>query len=86
MIVVLYTPRFIRHYQKLSSALRLEVDEKIDAFRRNPRDPSLKLHKLKGALKGYLSFSVNYAYRIIAEQDEKGVFALLAVGDHDVYK
>lgn len=86
MIEVIFTSTFLRQYKKLSADLRLEVDEKIELFRRNPRDPSLRLHKLKGEMKGYLSFSVNYTYRIIIEEDSKDIFALLSVGDHDVYK
>ncbi len=86
MIKIFYTPKFIRHYKKLPETLRIEVEEKVELFRKDPQDSSLKFHKLKGKLKGYSSFSVNYAYRIIVQEDAKGVYALLAVGDHDVYK
>ena len=86
MTRILYTPTFVRQYQKLPAGLREEVDEKIAMFEKDPRQPSLKLHKLKGKLKGYSGFSVNYAYLIIVEEDKKDTFALLAIGDHDIYK
>ncbi len=86
MIQVFYTSTFVRHLKKLPPSLQEEVKEKIELFKKNPRHPSLKLHKLHGSMKGYFSFSVNYSYRIIAEKDDIGVFALLGVGDHDVYK
>ena len=86
MITVFYTPTFVRQYRKLPAALRQEVDEKIAIFTTNPREPSLRLHKLRGKLKGYFSFSVNYSYRILVEEDAKGVYALLGVDNHDIYR
>ncbi len=86
MITVVYRKTFVRMYQRLPADLQLEVKEKIAMFKENPRTPSLRTHKLTGKMKGCQSFSVNYKYRIVFEEDVKGVYALLAVGDHDVYK
>lgn len=86
MITVLYKPTFIRQYKKFSSALQLEVKEKIELFRTDPKHSFLKTHKLKGRLKGFWSFSVNYEYRIVFQYESKNSAALLAIGTHDVYK
>ncbi len=86
MITVFFAPSFVRQYKKLAHELRDETDEKIAIFQSNPHFPALKFHKLKGRLKGFQSFSVNFTYRIIVEEDKPGVFTLLAIGDHDVYK
>lgn len=86
MIKVLYKPAFIRQYKKLPEALREEIKEKIGLFREDPSHLFLKSHKLKGKLKGFLSFSVNYEYRIVFEYETKNTVVLLAVGDHEVYK
>ena len=86
MIDVVYTSRFTRQYKKLPRALQEEVKEKIALFAREPRDPSLRVHPLRGAMKGFLSFSVNYKFRIVFEWDDKKTAALLAVGDHAVYQ
>lgn len=86
MITVVYRPVFLRQYDKLPQELQEEAKEKIEIFRGNPRHPSLKAHKLKGKLRGSCSFSVNYKYRIIYEYESKSRVALLAVGDHDVYR
>ncbi len=83
---ILYRPSFIRDYDKLSPLLKEEVREKIALFRENPRHPFLKAHKLKGRLKGCLSFSVNYQYRIVFIHVAKTAVALLTVGDHDIYR
>ncbi len=82
---IVYTPNFIREYKNLPLALQEEVKEKIALFAKDPRQPSLKTHKLKGRLQGSFSFSVNYRYRIIFEYDSGSTVALLGVGDHSIY-
>ena len=85
MIEIFYTPTFIREYDKLSQALKDEVKEKIAVFEEDPFSRSLRFHKLKGHMKKCCSFSVNYSYRVIVQKDAEGVYALLSVGDHDIY-
>lgn len=82
---VLFKPNFVRQYKKLSFELQIEVKEKIDLFKKDPKHSFLKTHKLKGKLSSYFSFSVNYKYRIVFEYENKETAILLAVGDHDVY-
>ncbi len=86
MIKVVYTSGFVREYNKLPEELKEEVKEKIQLFAKNPRAPMFKAHKLKGKLKRYYSFRVNYKYRIVYVYDSKTTVALLHVGDHDVYR
>ncbi|MBI4994845.1 type II toxin-antitoxin system RelE/ParE family toxin [Candidatus Peregrinibacteria bacterium] len=86
MIEVLYKPTFVRQYKKLPSALQEEIKEKLVLFAKNPKYPFLKTHKLKGKLKGFYSFSVNYEYRIVFIFESKKSAVMLAVGDHDIYK
>lgn len=86
MLTILYKPSFVRQYKKLLPSLREEVKQKIDLFREDPLHPFLKTHKLKGKLKGFFSFSVNYEYRIVFQYESDKSIALLAVGTHDVYK
>lgn len=82
---LVYKPSFIRQYSKLPVALQNEVKEKIELFRENQKHPFLKAHKLKGKLKEYWSFSVNYQYRIVFGYESKDVITLLSVGDHSIY-
>lgn len=72
--------------QDLPFDLQREAMEKIKLFKENSRNPLLRMHKLKGRLKDRWSFSVNYRFRIVFRYDKPGVAALLAVGDHEVYK
>lgn len=86
MIEVLYKPTFVRQYKKLPSALQEEIKERLTLFAKNPKHSFLKTHKLKGKLKKFYSFSVNYEYRIVFMFESKTSAAMLAVGNHDVYK
>ncbi|MBU1018945.1 MAG: type II toxin-antitoxin system mRNA interferase toxin, RelE/StbE family [Patescibacteria group bacterium] len=85
MIEILYKPSFLRQFNKLPSALQDEVEDKISLFYKDPNHPFLRTHKLKGRLKGFLSFSVNYEYRIVFKWIDKKTARFFAVGDHDVY-
>ena len=85
MITVAYKPSFIRQYQKLPVLLQDEVREKIALFLSDPHLASLRTHKLRGRLKGFSSFSVNYQFRIVFTFKGKNRAVLHAVGDHAVY-
>lgn len=82
---IAYEPSFLRMFKKLPKDLQAEAKEKIEIFTKNPKDPSLKMHKLKGKLKGLFAFSINYSYRIIFDIIDKEA-VLLEIGDHDVYR
>lgn len=83
---IFYTPHFLRLFKKLPVGLQDEVEETILLFLKNPADPSLRVHKLKGVLKNCWSMSVTYDVRIVFQYDRRGVVAMLAVGDHAVYE
>lgn len=86
MLKILYKPSFVRQYNKLQSALQQEIKEKISLFKKNQKHPFLKTHKLKGKLSGFLSFSVNYEYRIVFQYESKNTAVLLVVGNHSIYQ
>lgn len=81
-----YKPSFIRKFNKLPKGLQEEVIEKIELFKNIENHQRLEVHKLKGGLKKFYSFSVNYNDRVVFEHISENEVALLAVGDHEVYK
>ena len=82
---VSFTPMFLRMLKALPPELREETFEKIEQFK-NPRAHKLlKVHKLKGRLKGRFSFSIDYRTRVVFVYLKPQEAVLLAVGDHDVY-
>lgn len=85
MIEIVYKSKFLRAVGKLPENLQEEVFEKVVMFSENPQNPSLRSHKLKGTLKGYLAFSVNYRYRILFYYETPQKISLVDIGDHSIY-
>lgn len=85
MLKLIYAPIFIRELKKLEANLQEEVLEKIELFKNPSNHKQLKVHKLKGPLKGEYSFSVNYSHRIIFSHASKGEVNILTVGSHKLY-
>ena len=71
---------------KLEKALLYEALEKIELFKNENNHKMLKVHKLHGSFSNYLSFSVNYKFRIIFRYISKSEVLFLDIGDHDIYK
>ena len=86
MITVKYKPRFLRECKKFDNELLRDVYRSIDLFAKDPHDSLLRTHRLKGPLKGFSSFSVNYRYRIVFEWENARAAVLHLIGDHDVYR
>ena len=83
---IFYSSKFAREYKKLPLSVKKIAEKKEESFRKNPFDPKLKTHKLKGNLKGFLSFSVNQKYRIIFEFADSKTIWFHSVGEHSIYK
>ena len=86
MITVNLSPRFKRSYKKLPPHVQDDFDIKIVLFMKNPIDPKLNTHKLKGKLQACLSFYLKNGYRVLFEFASSDSVNLLDVGDHDKYK
>lgn len=72
--------KFIRRHPELKTQYR----HTLELLEMDPSHPSLRLHKLTGALSDLHSVSINYAYRITLELWIEGRTILLVnVGTHD---
>lgn len=72
--------RFIRKHPELKQQYR----KTVELLELNPFHPSLRLHKLKGELKGIHSVSINISYRITMEFLVQGKTILpVNIGPHD---
>lgn len=71
--------------RRIPTEIRALAKEKIDLFRADPFNPVLKSHRLKAALKGLWSFSIDYRHRIIFEFLDKGIVYFHSIGDHSMY-
>ena len=83
---IYYKPSFLREFKKLPIELQEEVIDRIELFKDKENHKKLKVHKLKGRLKDFYSFSASYSHRIIFSYESKAKVVLLGIGDHDIYK
>jgi len=85
-MIIRYKPSFVRDFKKLPVELQEEVFEKIEAFKNSSTHKKLKVHKLKGKLRSFYSFSVNYSHRIVFMYEDKHATTFITIGDHDIYR
>lgn len=82
-----YAKPFLKQYKKLTPSIQRKVKIAIKKFEIEPKDQSLKAHKLSGKLSRFYSFSVDNNYRIVFEIDKQsGKIFFLKVGGHEVYR
>lgn len=86
MANIIYSKNFVRQFERLSNNTQEIAYTKIDLFKKNPKNPSLKTHKLHGELKEYFSFSVDYKIRIVFEYIDSNTISFSKIGDHKIYK
>jgi mRNA-degrading endonuclease YafQ of YafQ-DinJ toxin-antitoxin module len=85
-MLISYKPSFVREFKKLPAELQEEAMERMDLFKNVENHKKLKVHKLKGRLKDFHSFSVTYSHRIVFCYESKEEVVFIAIGDHSVYK
>jgi len=77
-------------FKKQFEALPVEIKKKAllaeTLFIKNPFHPSLRLHKLKGRMRGFWSISINRKYRIIFNPLGGGEFVYTNIGKHSIYE
>jgi addiction module RelE/StbE family toxin len=58
--------------------------KQVLAFQEEPYNTQLKTHNLKGSLKGYSAFSINYTYRVVFKfTSDRSKAILIDIGTHD---
>lgn len=83
---IIYSPQFAKSYKKIPNTVKTQAEVKEEIFRKNPFDPRLKTHKLKGQLMDHHSFSVSYHWRIVFHFEDKDTIIFDTIGTHEVYK
>lgn len=87
MYRIIYTKSYNRRASKFINKhpeLPGQYEKILKLLEINPHHPSLRLHELKGKLKGLHSISINISYRITLELliSEKDII-LIDVGPHE---
>ena len=84
---IIYTAKYERRLEqflKKHPDVFTQYSKTIEMLKVNPHHPSLRLHKLKGALQAFHSVSINRSYRITIEfiiQDN--LIIPVMIGSHD---
>jgi len=73
---------FKRRAEKLTREQTAMLAAALRRFSRNPRDPLLSTHRLKGDLKDYWAFSVDQDLRVAFRWQGDEAF-LVTIGSHD---
>jgi mRNA-degrading endonuclease YafQ of YafQ-DinJ toxin-antitoxin module len=74
--------RFLRRAKKLREPHATMLRAALRRFAADPGDPLLRIHKLKGDLRDYWSFSVDDDLRVLFRWDGDVAF-LVNIGSHD---
>lgn len=87
---LIYTDSYIKkaaQFIKKYPDLRSQYEKTLKILERNPQHPSMRLHQLKGTLKGLHSVSINISYRITLEFYffEKEIILVNAGHHNEVY-
>lgn len=80
------TARFRRNFKLLSAQIREIAADKIFLFEDNFLRPSLKTHKLKGALLNFWAFSITKSYRVLFRFLKDSEVIYYDIDTHDIYK
>ena len=86
MITIAYSPAFARAYKKIIKShpgKQQLFSDKVSLFINDPFHPQLRTHKLKGNLKTFHSFSVEYDLRIIFYFLSETEAVFTDIGTHD---
>ena len=73
---------FKRRAEKLTREQTAMLAAALRRFSRNPRDPLLNTHRLKGDLNDYWAFSVDQDLRVVFRWQGDESF-LVSIGSHD---
>ena len=81
-----YSKAFKKRYKLLPAKTRAQIDDRLCIFTKNPKDPRLRLHPLKGELAGYYSINISGDLRAVFKKDG-AVILFTLVGTHSqLYK
>ena len=86
MLKLQYAPAFFKQLKKLNPTLQELVVERVGLFKDRKNHRLLEVHKLKGAMRGRMAFSVDFHHRVVFIWLSSDEAALLAVGDHTIHQ
>ncbi len=86
MLEISFSEGFKRAFKKRikgNKILEKKFKTKLELFKEDPFDKSLKTHKLSGKLQDLWSFSLEYDQRILFYFTDEGKVVFVDIGNHD---
>jgi len=80
---IIRSSRFKKQYKKLPKNIQMRADARIRLFIVDPFNEILRNHSLSGEYSNCRSINITGDYRIIYEENPKGVINFLLIGTHD---
>jgi len=80
------TPQFEADFISLPAKIQLKAKRKIRLFEQNCFHSGLEIHKLKGVLKNFWSFSIDKSYRVIFRFLPNQEAIYYRIGLHKIYQ
>ena len=71
-----------KQYERLPLNIQKKFDERLLLFQKDPRDPLLRIHKLKGEKKPLKSMNITGDYRALFTQEDKDTITFHEIGTH----
>ena len=81
-MTIQYTPKFKKQYKKLPNKLQHQFDERLKLFIRDPTNPKLRVHPLKGSFSGYWSMNISGDLRAIYLNNGNELVIFALIGTH----
>ena len=73
---------FEKRYARIPPSVRKQFKERSDVFMRNPYDPILQNHALKGKYQGYRSINITGDYRAVYKFIDGNMIIFVDLGTH----
>lgn len=77
-----FSKRFRKQYHKLPQKTQKQFDGRVELFIRDPADPKLNVHSLKGKYTGYWSINVTGDVRALYVMHGSTVVIFAFIGSH----
>lgn len=82
-MIVQFHPIFKKRYKKLRDGERQRFEDRLKSFIKNPFDPVLNNHHLKGEYLGCRSIDIGGDLRTIYNLIQKDIVLFIELGTHD---
>ncbi len=71
-MIVQYSPLFLKELKKLNVKIYKSLRKQLLIFSKDPNNPILRNHALRGDWKGYRSINITADWRVIYEEIKSG--------------